>query len=105
MPIHQIDPSDAKKLQSSDEAMIIDLRGAEQYGKEHIVGAVHMPVDTLNANNLPDDGRKVIVHCNRGGRAGRFCNALMADDDSIDIYHLKGGIEAWKADGLAVEKV
>ena len=104
MPIYQIEPDEAKELQDSGDATIIDLRGDEQYSKEHIVGAEHMPSDTLNANNLPDEGKKLIVHCNRGGRATRFCNALMVEDDAVDIYHLKGGIEAWKAAGFAVQK-
>ena len=103
MPIHQLEPAEAKALQESGEAIIADLRGEEQYSKEHIPNAEHHPSDAIDMHNLPGGDKKLIVHCNKGGRAGRFCNALMAEDDSIDIYHLKGGIEAWKAAGLKVE--
>lgn len=103
MPIHQVKPQDAKIMCDNNEAIIIDLRGEDSYKKEHIVGAENIPSDTLNAGNLPDRGKKLIVHCNRGGRAGRFCNALMREDSDIDIYHLEGGIEAWKAAGLSIE--
>lgn len=103
MPIHQLTPQDAKLLCDNNEGIIIDLRGEDQFQKEHIVGAENMPSDTLHAGNLPDrNGKKLIVHCNKGGRAGRFCNALMAEDSEIDIYHLQGGIEAWKEAGFGI---
>lgn len=104
MPIHQLTPQDAKIMHEADGAVIIDLRGEEQYKKQHIVGAENIPSEQLNISNLPDyENKKLIVHCNKGGRAGRFCHALMAEDSEIDIYHLEGGIEAWKEAGFAVE--
>ena len=104
MPIHQIEPIEVKKLQESGEAEIVDVRGADQHQKEHITGAINMPSAEIDAHRLPGAaGKKLIVHCNRGGGATRLCNALVGQDDSIEIYHLTGGIEAWKAAGLAVE--
>ena len=105
MPIYQLEPAEAMQWQDKGKAVIIDVRSADQYQKEHIPAARNMPSSELSAETLPHaEGRKLIVHCNRGGGATRFCNALMAQDNTIDIYHLKGGIEAWKAAGFDVEK-
>lgn len=101
MPIHQLTPEDAKKMVDSGEAVIIDLRGEEQFKERHISGAEHLPADKINVHDLPErDGKKLIVHCNRGGRAGRFCNAVMEADADTDLYHLQGGIQAWIDAGL-----
>lgn len=106
MPIHQIDPAQAKQLQSEGAAVIIDLRAPDQFSKEHISGAQNIPSDSVTAENLPDIGdKKLIVHCNRGGRATRWCNSVIAEDQDVEIHHLQGGIEAWKAAGFAVDEI
>lgn len=90
-------------MHDAGEAVIIDLRGAEQFAERHIVGAEHVPVDTIDIHHLPErGGKKLIVHCNRGGRAGRFCSAVMAADSEVELYHLQGGIQAWVDAGLPV---
>lgn len=104
MPIHHIEPSQAKEMCDTYGAVIVDVRSSDQYTKEHIEGAANIPAADIDANRLPETaGKKLIIHCNRGGGATRLCNALMAQDDSIEVYHLKGGIEAWKAAGFGVE--
>lgn len=104
MPLHQVTPQEAKRMQDAGEAVIIDLRGAEQFHTQHIVGAEHMPSDTMDVHNLPEfGGKKRIVHCNKGGRAGQFCSAVMAADSEVELYHLQGGINAWVDAGLPVE--
>lgn len=101
MPIHQLTPQEAKALVEKDEAVIIDLRGEEQYKERHIQGAEHIPSESMDVHNLPErGGKKLIVHCNKGGRAGRFCSAVMAADDEVELYHLQGGIQAWIDAGL-----
>lgn len=104
MPIHQLSPQQAKQMTDNGEAVIVDLRGEDQYKVQHIKGARHIPSEQIELHKLPDmQGKKMIVHCNKGGRAGRFCNALMQHDAEIDIYHLEGGIQAWVEAGLATE--
>jgi hydroxyacylglutathione hydrolase len=101
MPIHQLTPQEAKRMHDAGEAFIIDLRGEEQFSACHIKGAEHIPADTIDVHQLPErSGKKLIVHCNRGGRAGRFCSAVIAADSDAELYHLQGGINAWIGAGL-----
>ncbi len=101
MAIHQLTPQEAKRMHDAGEAVIIDLRGEEQFKECHIKGAEHIPSDTIDVHSLPErGGKKLIVHCNKGGRAGRFCSAVMAADEDNNIYHLQGGITAWIEAGL-----
>lgn len=101
MPIHQLTPQQAKHMVDKGEAVIIDLRGEDQFKERHIKGAEHIPSDTIDVRNLPSrGGKKLIIHCNKGGRAGRFCNAVMEANADTELYHLEGGIHAWIEAGL-----
>jgi len=99
--IINIEVAEAKKLLDSGEAIIFDVRTVEQYNKETVKGAQSQPYDGENPLNIPAD-KKVILHCNKGGRSGR---ASKKTAEAIDgnIYNLTGGITAWKDAGYAVE--
>lgn len=106
MPIHQLNPAEARQWQDKGKAIIIDVRSHDQYQKEHIPSAQNIPASQITVLTLPvpPEGCKLIVHCNRGGGATRLCNALMEEDSALELYHLQGGIEAWKASGFEVSQ-
>lgn len=44
------DEETLKKLMSEDNYTIIDIRTAEEYKKEHVIGAVNIPFNEINEN-------------------------------------------------------
>lgn len=104
MGLIKIDAVTARKMQASGEALILDVRDVEQYKKEHIKDAKNVPMTEANAILLLQiTGKKLVLHCNRGGRATRICNKLVQDYPDLEIYHLDGGIQGWKEAELPIE--
>lgn len=104
MAVKTVDVHTAKQWLDKGEAVIVDVRELDQHAAQSIVGAMHLPSGQLSAATLPDSGsKKIVLHCNRGGRAGRTCNQLIAEDADLEVYNLEGGITAWAEAGLPVQ--
>lgn len=98
-----IEAVEAVKLINND-ALVIDLRGADAYGRGHIVNARNIPADELDAK-LPSLAKNksgpVIVVCDSGASSMRMVNTLRQQGfDSA--YNLKGGMGGWTQAGLPV---
>lgn len=54
-------------------AKVIDVRTAEEYQREHLPGALNVPLHELEermAKVAPDKGQPLLLHCLSGGRSG-----------------------------------
>lgn len=95
---------DAKTLRQwleLGEAVLIDVREPAEHRAEHIAGASLLPLAQVRTASLPDGPHgKLVVHCLKGGRGSQACEKLLAEDPSLEIYNLEGGISAWVAAGL-----
>ena len=99
MTLQTIDPVNAKRL-IDDGALLVDIRGADEYARESVPGARNRPLDALA--RLQSGGAKaVIFHCKSGMRTTANAQRLAAAVD-CQAYILEGGIDAWKKAGLAV---
>jgi len=104
-----ITPKEAYELlnKEKDKIVLLDVRTPEEYQQDgHIKGAINIPVDKLGeeVERLKEykNSKKILVYCRSGHRsvvASRFLSNL-----GFDVYNIKGGINAWKAEGLPVEK-
>lgn len=83
---------------------IVDVRDREAYQREHIPGAVNIPVDELKtrARELPKD-KTIVCYC-------WTISCALAPKACLELAHLGykvqelvGGIERWKAAGFPVE--
>lgn len=85
-------------------AILVDIRGADERARAHIPGSEHRPLETLQAQGLQAGGRPVIYHCRSGMRTKSNADMLFGctGGDGADIYMVEGGLEAWRAAGLAV---
>lgn len=81
-------------------ARLIDIRGADEHAREHIPGAVKVPLDRIG--DLPRDGRPVIFHCRSGMRTAAHAAALGAAAGDAPAYILGGGIAAWRQAGQPI---
>jgi len=80
--IQQITGPDAEILLAEDPtATIADVRAPDEYAKEHVSGAISLPVNTIEQeapSALPDKTCAVIVYCRSGRRAALAAEKLDA---------------------------
>jgi rhodanese-related sulfurtransferase len=96
----------ATQLMNREDALIVDLRSADEFAKGHILGARNIPLADLERRAGELDKHKakpVIVHCGDGNRAGGGV-ALLRKGGFGNVQNLSGGYAAWQQAGLPVEK-
>ncbi len=82
-------------------AVLIDIREADEYAREHIPGVRHHALSRLTAENPARPGDEVVIfHCRSGGRTAANAERLHAAAPLCDAYVLEGGLDAWKSAGL-----
>ena len=97
----RIEPGEAAALLSRGEAVMLDVRGLDEFAVERIPGALLAPMTELRAEGLPAEGpKRVILQCRSGARTYRLAEALIGAGIYGEVAHLEGGILAWKAAGL-----
>jgi rhodanese-related sulfurtransferase len=89
--------------------VIVDVRGIDPYGRSHIEGAVHIPLDELQARakELPaDKTAPVVVYCGNGSRLGPLGTAKLQSMGYTHVANLADGLEGWRSSGqpMAVRK-
>jgi rhodanese-related sulfurtransferase len=100
--LSDIEPRDARDLYASGACIIVDVREPDEHARERIAGAKSVPLSALTAASIAALGSKsVVVHCKSGRRsadAAMRCAELTSR--GISVANLRGGIDAWKAQGL-----
>ena len=87
---------------NSGQAVLIDIREADEYAREHIAGANPAPLSNFEAVSLPlEAGKDVIFTCRSGNRTNLACERL-AGRISGQAYVLEGGLDGWKKAGQPV---
>jgi len=79
--------------------VILDVRTQEEYDIEHIQNAVLIPVQELEnrVGELFKD-ETLLVYCRTGNRSQTAVN-ILEENGFTKIYHMNGGITAWKSAG------
>lgn len=100
-----IEPSAlSTRLEAGEPIQLIDVRTSEELAEGHLEGAVNIPLDTFDPAALPDtDGAQRVLYCRSDRRSGIAADRL-AEATGRDAVHLEGGILAWEAAGLPVER-
>lgn len=97
---------EATQLINREDALVLDVRNAEEFGRGHILGAKNVPLPELEqrAGDLAKyRARPVIVACASGNRSPAAAAALRRAGFER-VYNLAGGHTAWQQAGLPVEK-
>lgn len=87
-----------------DKVCYIDVRSMSEFAAGHVPGAKCVPLDQLekDTSGIPKD-RLVILGCLSGKRAERAAE-LLSTKGYTNILELEGGISAWQASGLPVDR-
>ena len=88
----------------ADNYLLIDVRQPEEYQREHIPGAMHIPLLELQqradeVGREPDTNR--IFYCHSGGRSRRAANLFGEAMGVANVFNLVGGISAYNGRTLA----
>ena len=67
-----------EECQATEGAVLIDVRGADEYRQGHIPGAVNIPLDSIDRvlAEYPKKDAPLFVHCLSGARSGRATSFL-----------------------------
>ena len=86
-----------------DDAVIVDVREADEWAAGHAPNAVHIPLSDLPArlDELPDSDDTIPVVCRSGGRSGRAVAWLA--QQGFDVANVEGGMRAWQSAGKPLE--
>ena len=98
-----IEPADAVKLINND-ALVVDIRSPDAYGRGHIVNARNIPSDELDgkiASLEKHKSKPVVAVCEAGISSTRIVNKLRQSGFE-SAYGLKGGMSGWAQAGLPV---
>jgi rhodanese-related sulfurtransferase len=103
MSLPKISPQQAHKM-LSEGAILIDIREADEYAREHIAGAKLLSLSKLEAADLGGQrGTPVILHCRSGARTAGNAPRLAAKiGGACDAFIVDGGLDAWRKAGLPV---
>ena len=98
-----ISPVEAAQLVHNDRAVLLDVREMDEWLMVRALGALHIPMRQLamSLDRLPRE-QTVACICHVGARSAAVANALA--DAGFDAVNVAGGMEAWEAAGLPIER-
>jgi rhodanese-related sulfurtransferase len=102
MSLPAISPQDAKLLLEKG-ALLIDIRDADEHGREHIPNGKNVPISKLCDTQVGDDHDAIVYYCRSGNRT-KMNAPLLMKAAKTEAFILEGGIENWKKAGMAVNK-
>jgi rhodanese-related sulfurtransferase len=99
-----IDVATADALRGRDDVVLIDVREQWEYDEAHIPGVELIPMNEVAAriSEIPTD-KTVVLTCRSGNRSGQVFDFL-SQNGFDNVHNMAGGIVAWEAAGLPVEK-
>lgn len=95
----------AEELTSATPPTIVDIRTAEEFGKDgHIEGAVNVPMQEIfnSLDKVPAKDAPIVINCVSGHRGSIVAMGLRLMGYT-NVVNLAGGLNAWKAAKLPVE--
>lgn len=89
------------------EAILIDVREADEHARERIAGSRLLPLSQFDPGQAAAHataGQMIILHCRSGRRSTDACRmAAPLVERGVTVMNMIGGIEAWKQEALPVE--
>ena len=96
----------AVQLINREKAVVIDVCGAAEYAAGHVVGAKNVPLNELETrlpSVIKNKALPLVIVCASGGRAQQAANVAQKLGYT-NAQVLSGGLKAWVAAGMPVEK-
>ena len=91
----------AEQLENDSDAVILDVRTAEEMEEGYIPNAIHIDIylgqEFLDEIDKLDKSKNYYVYCRSGNRSRQAC-ALLKNTGISNAYNLEGGIIEWDGD-------
>ena len=88
----RIEPSDLGDF--ARESIILDVRDVTQYGITHLPRSINVPLDEIDAFDLPAAYENVLIVCRQGNDSEVAINKLRARYPTVRFRDLRGGLAA-----------
>lgn len=100
-----VSPSGAVRLMN-DGAALLDVRSANQFKDGHIAGARNAPADQIadGAKSLEKLKDCAVIACCDNGTTSAAATRTLTKLGFKNVYNLRGGLAAWRQDGLPLVK-
>ena len=100
----EIPPETVHRWACDGEAVLIDVREANELESARLADAVHVPMSTFDVARIPtESGKKIVFVCAVGMRSEQVRQYVLAQGILSDAYNLSGGLNAWVEAGLPLE--
>ncbi|MFN2200518.1 MAG: rhodanese-like domain-containing protein [Caldilineaceae bacterium] len=88
---------------AAEPLLVIDVRGLGEYKSGHVAGAVNIPFDRVekHLDELREAQNGIVLYCTMGERTRKAEQALIAHHIP-NVYHLAGGLGAWRQGGFPI---
>jgi sulfur-carrier protein adenylyltransferase/sulfurtransferase len=103
--IHEIDPAEVREGLGNG-VVLVDVREGEEFEREHIPGAVHVPRGYLESRiegAVSDRDAHVVLYCASGQRSALAADTLQELLGYTNVESMTGGITLWKDRGYDTE--
>lgn len=101
--VRSVDARTVKDWLDRNEILLVDVRETKEFEREHIAGALLLPLSSFDPEAFPSlPGKQVVLHCAVGKRSEAAGKMLLKEGHS-GVVHMAGGLDAWKAAGYATE--
>ncbi len=102
--IIQLSPQDVVDKINRENAVVVDVRLAQEFAQGHIANAINVPLSTLlEQKQKIDKAKPVIVVCNRG-KSSQEAAIQLHKNGFTQVSNLNGGLTAWREVGFPLVK-
>ena len=97
-------PAELAELLKTGAVVPVDTRDAPAFGRAHLPGAKHMPMEEIESRlaELHMLAGQPVVYCRSGDQTKELAARLA--EQGVPVAFLEGGLLAWEAEGLPVER-
>lgn len=102
--VSEIDAATLKTWLEKGNVILVDVREPAEHIGERIRDATLVPLSRFDPSQVPQvEGKTLVLYCRTGNRSAQAGQQLL-DSGASTVWHLQGGLEAWKAAGYETER-
>jgi phage shock protein E len=104
--VNHVTAKEAQRLVAEKQMVVLDVRTPAEFKEGHIPGATNIDfraTDFQKRIGQLEKSKTYLVHCATGGRSMQSL-PILRKQELKSVYHLDGGFNGWKKEGLPVEK-
>jgi rhodanese-related sulfurtransferase len=106
-PVKQVESQAAVALINKQDAVVVDVRAADEFTRGHITNSHHIPLAQIEQGNTTEidkyKEKPVIVVCETGARA-ETAAAKLVKAGYQQVCLLRGGLTQWRTSNLPLTK-